>query len=74
MAEKIHITLSSHRDEAMRELNKKIDLVLAEMGEIVEKYAKGDCPVDTGLLRNSITYAISGKAATGAAGRLPLYP
>lgn len=35
---------------------------LEAIGMQAEGYAKMKCPVDTGLLRNSITYAVSGKA------------
>lgn len=38
---------------------------LEECGIVAEGYAKAKCPVDTGLLRNSITHALNGrKAAT----------
>ena len=33
---------------------------LTEIGMQVERHAKEKCPVDTGLLRNSITYALDG--------------
>ena len=51
-------------DEVMAAIDEKIDLALDLMGEVVEGYAKEDCPVDTGLLRNSITHAKSGQAAS----------
>jgi hypothetical protein len=41
--------------------NDKIALVLGAIGEIAEGYAKEDCPVDTGRLRNSITHRTEGK-------------
>ena len=47
-------------DEVISAVEEKIHLALALMGEEVEKNAKGNCPVDTGLLRNSITYAHAG--------------
>lgn len=37
---------------------------LTRIGNQAEGYAKDLCPVDTGLLRNSITYALSGGAAS----------
>lgn len=45
----------------------KVKMILAQIGETCEGYAKEDCPVDTGLLRNSITYAVYGEgtAITG---------
>ena len=39
------------------ELEKKVDLSLRAIGELAGGYAKQGCPVDTGRLRNSITYA-----------------
>lgn len=35
---------------------------LTECGLRAEEYAKNACPVDTGLLRNSITYALDGES------------
>ena len=55
-------TVKDHFDEMDAAIDEKIKLALSAMGEIVEGYAKEDCPVDTGLLRNSITYAVSGQA------------
>ena len=36
---------------------------LTEIGLLSERYAKQGCVVDTGLLRNSITFALDGEAA-----------
>lgn len=58
---KIHVTDNSA--EVLNELERKVRLALASMGDTIEGYAKEDCPVDTGLLRNSITYAVSGDGA-----------
>lgn len=41
---------------------KALEKGLEAIGMKAEGYAKAKCPVDTGLLRNSITYAVSGKA------------
>ena len=38
----------------------KSKLALSLIGDTVEGYAKEDCPVDTGLLHNSITHATGG--------------
>lgn len=43
-------------DEVMQAVDEKIKLALSLMGDTVEGYAKEDCPVDTGNLRNSITH------------------
>lgn len=48
------------RDESgkvKKELRDKVQLALKLIGEAAEGHAKADCPVDTGRLRNSITYA-----------------
>lgn len=58
----IKVDVKSHTDEIKDELKSRIPLALAMVGEIVEGYAKEDCPVDTGLLRNSITYGIDGES------------
>lgn len=56
------IKVDSHVDDVMAAVNDKIKLALDLMGDTVEGYAKEDCPVDTGLLRNSITHALAGEA------------
>lgn len=43
-----------------KELEKAIERALEIIGGKAETYAKKNCPVDTGLLRNSITHAIGG--------------
>lgn len=45
----------------LKELEKAAESALNAVGLQAEKYAKLKCPVDTGLLRNSITYALDGK-------------
>lgn len=55
------ITVVSHIKEFMDDVDDKMPLILNAIGQIAEGYAKEDCPVDTGLLRNSLTYAISGE-------------
>ncbi len=40
----------------LKEFRHKVQLALRLIGEQAEGYAKEDCPVDTGRLRNSITY------------------
>lgn len=59
----IQMQLKDHSPQFIEEVKRKSRLVLAEMGEIIEKHAKLDCPVDTGNLRNSITYALDGEGA-----------
>ena len=61
MASRINFEVKSHVDEFMDAVVEKMPLILKSIGQTAEGYAKEDCPVDTGLLRNSITYAISGE-------------
>lgn len=61
MAADFEIKIEDHSDEVKVQVDEKIRLALNLMGEVVEGYAKEDCPVDTGLLRNSITHAVSGE-------------
>ena len=56
--------VEDNTDEIMAKIDDKIKLALNLMGEVVEGYAKEDCPVDTGLLRNSITHAVSGEGTS----------
>lgn len=53
--------VNDHTDDVLAAVDEKIKLALDLMGEVAEGYAKEDCPVDTGLLRNSITHAVSGQ-------------
>lgn len=43
------------------EAEKKLLVALEACGLQAERYAKMKCPVDTGLLRNSITHVVSGQ-------------
>ena len=43
------------------EKDEAIERALEIIGGYMERYAKQNCPVDTGLLRNSITYCIDGE-------------
>lgn len=61
MADRIEFEVVSHVDEFMEGVVSKMPLILKAIGMTCEGYAKQDCPVDTGLLRNSITFAISGE-------------
>ena len=61
MADKIEFEVVSHVDEFMEAVVGKMPLILKSIGTTCEGYAKEDCPVKTGLLHNSITFAISGE-------------
>lgn len=58
----VNIAIEDHSREYLEELERRIPVALEECGLAAEGYAKRLCTVDTGLLRNSITYAISGEA------------
>lgn len=47
--------------EVLEHLKTQIQTALMACGTIAEGYAKDDCPVDTGRMRNSITWAIKGE-------------
>lgn len=51
---------SDETDEVIRQCTEKVKKALETIGIKAEGYAQGLCPVDTGLLRNSITHAVSG--------------
>lgn len=51
--------------QVIREFNRKCEIGLSAVGMKAEKYAKQDAPVDTGRLRNSITYATHSKHSSG---------
>lgn len=58
----IDFHVESHTDELINAVTDRIPTIMKSIGEEIEGYAKEDCPVDTGLLRNSITYALDGEA------------
>lgn len=47
-------------------LHQNAEKALRKIGMLMESSAKGMAPVDTGLLRNSITYAIGGQSPASA--------
>ena len=53
----MEVTVTSNKKKVLDELERKTLLALKSIGEKAEEYAKKDCPVDTGRLRNSITHA-----------------
>lgn len=52
---KIEVT-NSHVDEVIEALQSKRLKIIEEWGLLAEGYAKINCPVDTGRLRNSISH------------------
>lgn len=62
MSNKLDFEIKVDNTEAIkRATTEGINTALKQIGEAIEGYAKEDCPVDTGLLRNSLTYAVSGQ-------------
>lgn len=61
--------LVDNSDRILREFDRKIALACELIGVEAERNAKEDCPVDTGRLRNSITYAV--KEGQGLANQEP---
>lgn len=63
MAKKFDIEVEIKGDprQFKTEIETALPTILQAVGSIAEGYAKEDCPVDTGLLRNSITYCLAGK-------------
>ena len=60
------VHLTSNKDEVLKACAEQIYLGLAGIGEEAEGHAKSECPVDTGRLRDSVTYAT--KLSQGRAG------
>ena len=54
------ITIHDNTKEVIAEKDKAVRKALEIIGLTAEGYAVIDCPVDTGLLRNSIAHAVSG--------------
>lgn len=66
MAVEIKLT-NDKRDEVTKQLELGVKQALMAIGAKAEGYAKKDCPVDTGRLRNSITWAVEGAQGTANA-------
>ena len=57
------VILEDNSDSILRQVDEKVDEILERIGAKCTGYAQGKCPVDTGLLRNSLTWALSGGSA-----------
>ena len=55
------VTVTSHLHFVVDKVDKAAEKALTMIGGSAEGHAKEACPVDTGLLRNSITYALGGQ-------------
>ena len=52
------VMVTDNTGEFLRALLEQIERALIAIGLTAESYAKEDCPVDTGRLRNSISHAV----------------
>lgn len=50
-------------EKVLSELDNRVAAALEAVGAEAERIASKKCPTDTGLLKNSITYAVSGRSA-----------
>ena len=63
IVDEANFKVDSNKEELLALLDQIGSWVLVEWGLTAERYAKEKCPVDTGRLRNSITWALGGKGA-----------
>lgn len=52
------VQVTDHSADVLDEMRQKMMLALESIGQEAEGYAKDDCPVDTGRLRNSIAHDV----------------
>lgn len=58
------VEIKDHTDEAIKAKDLAIERALEIIGGEMVRYATGLSRVDTGLMKNSITYAVDGKPAS----------
>lgn len=56
------VKVTSYAEDVLETLGERVEVALEQCGIRAEELAVGMCPVDTGLLRNSITYALDGQS------------
>lgn len=54
------VDLKDNAQEVLAAMREQVLLGLEAIGQEAEGYAKDECPVDTGRLRNSIAHAVDG--------------
>ena len=59
----IDVDIKDNSEEILKEFQEKVELGLQTIAFTAEGYAKEECPVDTGRLRNSISNAVEGTDA-----------
>lgn len=62
------VTVNDNTEQVLRDLDDSIERALTRIGLEAEGYAKKECPVDTGNLRNSITNEVDMKEKTAYIG------
>ena len=58
MAGVISVKISDHSPEVLAAMAQQVSIALESIGQAAEGYAKDECPVDTGRLRNSIAHEV----------------
>ena len=58
MPKVVSVDIIDNKDKVIKATNDQIMKGLNAIGQTAEGYAKDDCPVDTGRLRNSITFEV----------------
>lgn len=54
----MEVVIKDNSDEFLKALSEQVEQALMAIGLTAESYAKQECPVDTGRLRNSITHVV----------------
>lgn len=58
MPKVVDVKIDDHSAEVLAAMKSQVLLGLESIGQEAEGYAKDDCPVDTGRLRNSIAHLV----------------
>lgn len=58
MSKVTSVQITDHSAEVLAAMHKQVMLGLEACGQEAEGYAKDECPVDTGRLRNSISHKV----------------
>ena len=58
------VSFTDNSKQVLSEFDNAVERGLESIGQTAEGYAKDDCPVDTGRLRNSITYKTASSQGT----------
>jgi phage gpG-like protein len=59
----MNVEFVDNSDKVLEAFKKQVYLALESVGMTAEGYAKEDCPVDTGRLRNSISHVVDEEGA-----------